>query len=249
MTSSIKARSTGTFLAIRSRVGPEFTAAAGLLHLRRVTDEMDLRIRPFEHEVVASGLFVLTVNQDPALDRCHLRRIEHFDRQALIGHDDSVRRERSLAVSRSLHCPENLFKIVAHSPGVRSRRFCQAHSPEHCEARGLMLCVKAGRIGQTCLHRIPRDSEVLRFCVRADSRRVLKKPAIKRREPRLSDFAPFCLHRIEFRPVPELARAQVLGDFPQIRFGTTMFRIERTLTRHRLQEIASFIAEARAATA
>jgi len=70
-----------------------------------------------------------------------------------------------------------------------------------------MLRAKAGCLGQTCLQRIPRDSEVLRFRVRADSRRVLKEPAIKRREPRLSDFAPFRLRRVELRPVPELARA------------------------------------------
>jgi hypothetical protein len=31
----------------------------------------------------------------------------------------------------------------------------------------------------------------------------------------------------------------------QVRFGTTMFRIERTLTRHRFQEIASFIDHSR----
>ena len=77
-----------------------------------------------------------------------------------------------------------------------------------------MLHVKASRLGQTCLQGIPRDSEVLRFRVRGDSRSVLKKPAIKRGEPRLSDFTPFCLRRIELCPVPELARAQVPGDFP-----------------------------------
>ncbi len=148
MTSSIRARSTGSFLKRTKELVRSSPAAAGLFHLWRVVDEMDLRIRSFEHQVIAPRLFVLAVNQHPALDRCHLRRIEHFDGQALIGHDDSVRRERSLPVSRSLHCPENLFEIPAHSPGVRSRRFCQAHSPEHGEARGLMLRVKACRLGQ-----------------------------------------------------------------------------------------------------
>ena len=83
--------------------------------------------------------------------------------------DDSVRRElfrwRSAVrcIARRICSKSWRTRQV-----VRSRRFCQAHSPEHCEARGLMLCVKAGRIGQTCLHRIPRDSGKcarLRFCV------------------------------------------------------------------------------------
>ena len=77
-----------------------------------------------------------------------------------------------------------------------------------------MLRVKSGRLGQTRLQRIPRDSEILRFPVRAGSRRILNEPAVKRCEPRLSNFAPFRLRRVELRSVPELARAQVLGDFP-----------------------------------
>ena len=79
-----------------------------------------------------------------------------------------------------------------------------------------MLRVKSGRLGQTCLQRIPRDSEILRFPVRAGSQRVLNEPAPgrKRCEPRLSNFAPFRLRRVELRSVPELARAQVLSNFP-----------------------------------
>ncbi|HEX4134031.1 MAG TPA: hypothetical protein VHY84_05360 [Bryobacteraceae bacterium] len=41
------------------------------------------------------------------------------------------------------------------------------------------------------------------------------------------------------RPIASSLHAQ------QIRSGTTMFRIERTLTRHRFQEIASFIGQSR----
>jgi hypothetical protein len=123
-----------------------------------------------------------------------------------------MRRERPLPVGRSLHGPENLFEIQAHAPGVYSRRFCEAHSAEHGEARSLVLRMKAGRLGQTGLNRIPHNSEVLRSQARADFLRISQELAVQRRKPLLGDFPPFCLRRVEFRPVANLASTQVLGD-------------------------------------
>ncbi len=65
-------------------VGPEFAAAASRLDFRRVMNEMGLRIRPFEYQVIAARLLVLAMNKHPAMDRRNLPEIEQFKRQALV---------------------------------------------------------------------------------------------------------------------------------------------------------------------
>jgi serine/threonine protein kinase len=55
-----------------------------VFHLSGVVNEIHLRVRSFQHQVIAPGLLVLAVNQHPALDRCHFPKVEHFDGQALV---------------------------------------------------------------------------------------------------------------------------------------------------------------------
>jgi hypothetical protein len=74
-----------------------------------------------------------------------------------------------------------------------------------------MLDAKASRLAQSRLSRIPNNLEVLWPEIRAGIRRFPHDPTIKRRKSRLPDFAPFRLGRIEFRSIPKLAGAQVLG--------------------------------------
>ncbi len=78
-----------------------------------------------------------------------------------------MRRQRSLPVGGSLHCPENLFEVPAQPPRVRPRRFCKAHLAKHGEARDIMSCARSRRFAQPGLRRIPRDREMLRSQVRA----------------------------------------------------------------------------------
>ena len=77
-----------------------------------------------------------------------------------------------------------------------------------------MLRVDMCGLGQSGLRGISRYSEGLRFRGWTGFLHVSHEPAIERGEPRLGDFAAFRLRRVEFRPVPELAGAQVPGDSP-----------------------------------
>jgi len=51
-----------------------------LEHLRRVMDEMDLRVSSFEHQIVTPRLLVLTVDEHSTLDGDCVSQVKHFDR-------------------------------------------------------------------------------------------------------------------------------------------------------------------------
>src|SRR5580658_5862269 len=70
---------------------------------------------------------------------------------------------------------------------------------------------KACHLAQCGLSRIPNNLEVLWPEIRAGIRRFPDDSAVERRESRFRDLAPFRLCRIEFRSIPELFGAQVLG--------------------------------------
>jgi hypothetical protein len=74
-----------------------------------------------------------------------------------------------------------------------------------------MLGAKSRRPAQAGLSRIPNNLEVLWSEISRGIRRFPHDSAIKRRKTRFRDFAPFRLCRIEFRSIPELLGAQVLG--------------------------------------
>ena len=156
LTSSIRARSTGLPQTYEG-VGPQFAAAAGLFHLRRVVDEMDLRIRSFEHQVIAPRLFVLAVNEHPALDGSDLRQIEHFDRQGArltselrAPRASSAGRRFAASPGEPVRNPGALARCSAPSilPGPSARS--TARRAASCRVRD------ARRLAQTSLHRIPR---------------------------------------------------------------------------------------------
>ena len=125
-----------------------------------------------------------------------------------------MRRQRSLPVGGSLHCPENLFDIPAQAPGVRPRRFCEAHLAKHGEACNIMSCARSRRFAQPSLRRIPRDGEILRSRVRAEFLRVSSRAAVDRGEPLLGDLAAFRLDPVQFRAISQLAGTQVRRNTP-----------------------------------
>jgi len=79
---------------------------------------MNLRIGAFKHQVVTACYLVLTVDENPAFNCCHVPAVQHFNWQALIGHQDTMRRQHLLTISRSLHRSEYRFEITSDAPGT-----------------------------------------------------------------------------------------------------------------------------------
>src|ERR1051325_10246570 len=96
-----------------------------LFHFGRVVDEVYLRVGAFEHQIVAPRCFVLTMHEDPPFYGIGFTPVQHCNRQSLIGHEDTMCRERLLMVDRSLHCPKYTFKIAPHAPDARLNGFSE----------------------------------------------------------------------------------------------------------------------------
>ena len=94
---------------------------------------MHLRVRSFQHSVVAPGLLILAVSQYPTVDRLELPRIKNLDWQAFIRYRDAMSRERPLPISGSLHSPKDLFDVVPYVPGVWPYRFSESHALQYSQ--------------------------------------------------------------------------------------------------------------------
>ena len=142
---------------------------------------------------------------------CEIANIERCHRKPVIGQQYSVYCQSLLPIGRSLHRSKHLLGIAPHKPACSTGRFGQAHSVKDGEACGFVLGAQACRLAQSGLSRIPNNREILRSEIRAGIRRFPHDPPVERCKSRLRDFAPFRLCRIEFRSIPELPGAQVLG--------------------------------------
>src|SRR5713101_1219241 len=88
------------------RIGSQTALAACGFQFRRVEDVVNLSVCSFEHKVAAAGLasgVLLPMYQDPAFQCGDTAKVEHRQGEALIGHQDSMRRQRFLTVGASLH--------------------------------------------------------------------------------------------------------------------------------------------------
>jgi hypothetical protein len=167
---------------------------------------MDPGICSFKHQMAASCLLVLAVNQYPTLDRSEFIWIENLNWQSIIRDGNAVRRQSFLPICGTLHGSQDLFEIASHAPHVRSSRLGESHPLQYGQS-GKNMFVTRPRVSTAPKGQFGGVRPACRLvCTTEDC-------SVQGCESMFPDLSPLGLCGIIACSISNLARTKILGGF------------------------------------
>ena len=150
--------------------------------------------------------FLLSVHQDPALQGRELAKVNHRQREPLIGHQRSVCRQCLLVVSIALHGSQDIFEVPPYTPSLCAFSLGQPHRfKSHQPLRRPPFRKRHPRT-------LSGSARVLRDCKEpgvwlTSIIGIALDTAIKRCVAVLVDFPSLRVGRVELSAIPKLPSA------------------------------------------